>query len=180
MTSGYPEAPLTTPEQWRDWIADYSEQWFASASEDDIRRADLPSGRLTGPPADPAAVEQAEAELGRRLPPSLRSFYLVTDGMHEAGPWNERVVALRELAWLRDTSVGDVFLMFDLGEEFERLMNDALQIGLREDTGDYWFVDPGDQTGGEWAAYTWHPNDGSEPERYDSFAALMIDVRALR
>ena len=58
------------------------------------------------------------------------------------------------------------------------MLRRALLIGVSWDF-DYWFLDPGDRADGEWAAYTWHPRDGFDPERYDSLTAMLNDERAI-
>lgn len=178
------EAVPATPSQWHEWSTSYSEQWFSTASEEDLELAGLPESGLVRPPADITAIEQTEARLGHRLPASLRSFYQATDGLLQAGPFGERVVPLAELGWMRETSedlldVWGALVTRGVGEEDEdadRLLR-VLQIG-GNDEGDYWFLDPADGVDGEWAAYTWHPSDGSDPERHDSFAALLANQRA--
>ncbi|WP_280460005.1 SMI1/KNR4 family protein [Nocardia carnea] len=121
------------------------------------------------------AIERAEARLGQRLPPSVRSFYQVTDGLLEAGAFGERVWSLAELDWMRETNADllDLWGMFvaDSGPQAR-----ALQIGANDD-GDYWFLDPADVRDDEWAAYTWHPAHGADAVRHDSFAAMLADQR---
>jgi hypothetical protein len=173
----------TSPQRWQDWVSGYSEQWFRTASKEDLEIAGLPPTGLVRPPACAAAIVRAEARLRHRLPASLRSFYQATDGLLEAGPFGERVLSLAELGWLRETNTDllDAWGAFGRGaedDEIPHLLLGALQIGGSDD-GDYWFLDPTDQLGGEWAAYTWHPSDGSDPVRYDSFAALLTDERAM-
>ncbi|HEX3958260.1 MAG TPA: SMI1/KNR4 family protein [Trebonia sp.] len=173
------EAAPRTPQEWRNWSAAYSEQWFRTASEEELQRAGLPSAGLIQPSAGIAAIEQAEARLGTRLPASLRSFYQATDGLLEAGWSGERVLPLAELGWVRETeaeTLSDYFYMDDT-DELPGLLMRALEIGVGAD-GDYWFLDPGDDRDGEWAAYAWHTGDGSGPERHDSLADLLNHARA--
>ncbi|WP_216901426.1 SMI1/KNR4 family protein [Nocardia alni] len=174
-----PEAVLTSLPRWQEWIAAYSDQWFRTASAEDLARAGLPTTGLAHPPADLAAIEQAEARLAHRLPATLRSFYQATDGLLEAGPFGERVLPLIELDWMRDTEA-ELIDFFNFGDEDDTLyplLTRALRIGV-SDNGDYWLLDPTDRTGGEWAAYSWNSSDGLESERSDSFAALLNDQRA--
>ncbi|GAA4534042.1 SMI1/KNR4 family protein [Amycolatopsis samaneae] len=176
-----PETAPASP-RWPEWLTGYTEQWFGTASEDDLEAAGLPETGLTRPPATDAAIEECETRLGHRLPPSLRSFYRATDGLLQAGPFGERVLRVAELDWMRvkDAELLDAWGVFaggDEPDELSELLLRALRIGESED-GDRWFLDPADHTGGEWAAYTWHPADGSDPTRHDGFPALLEDERA--
>ncbi|WP_280438177.1 SMI1/KNR4 family protein [Nocardia carnea] len=168
-------AAPAAPPRWQDWITGYSEQWFRTASEEDLEVAGPPPTGLGRPPAGIRAIERAEARLGQRLPPSLRSFYQVTDGLLEAGAFGGRVWSLAELDWMRETNADllDLWGMFvaDSGPQAR-----ALQIGANDD-GDYWFLDPADVRDDEWAAYTWHPAHGADAVRHDSFAAMLADQR---
>jgi hypothetical protein len=174
------EAVPTTPQHWSEWISAYSEQWFRTASEEDLEHVELPPTGLTRPPVDIAAIEHAETRLGVRLPASLRSFCQATDGLLQAGPFGERILPLTELGWLRETNADLLDAWWGVSDDGDEddglsgLLLRALQIGGSDD-GDYWFLDPAETTDGEWAAYTWHPSDGSEPERHDNFAAMLND-----
>ncbi|MFC8042348.1 SMI1/KNR4 family protein [Nocardia sp. NPDC057353] len=182
-----PPAPVTnrtaatplpkTARQWRRWVDTYSEQWLRTADEDALDGVTLTPTGLTRPPADTTTLEQLEARLGTELPPTLRSFYLASDGLLEAGPLGERVLPAAELCPLREAEP-ELVEAFGDHEELAALLVRALRIGGGED-GDYWFLDSDDAVDGEWAAYTWHPADGELPERYDSFAALLAAERRM-
>jgi hypothetical protein len=63
------------------------------------------------------------------------------------------------------------------------MLRRALWITAAGD-GDYWLLDPGDSTpggewpDGEWPAYTWACSSGGEPERFDSFGAMLTSELA--
>ncbi|MBD0738671.1 SMI1/KNR4 family protein [Streptomyces sp. CBMA29] len=91
---------------WRGFLERWSEEWIAG--HDPERRGPLAEEVLRDrwlgfAPASEDAVAAAEARLGRRLPPSLREFLLVTDGWRDAGVFIYRMAGCAELEWLRDT-----------------------------------------------------------------------------
>jgi hypothetical protein len=53
-------------------------------------------------PATEAAIQAAEKRLGRKLPPSLRSFYSVTNGWRQTGFFIWDVLPVESIKWLRD------------------------------------------------------------------------------
>jgi hypothetical protein len=177
------DAAPRTASRWQEWVTAYSEQWFRTASAEQREGARLPTSGLTRPPVASTAIARAEARLGHRLPTTLRSFYQVTDGLLEAGPFGEQVLSLAEVDWMRETNAEllddwGAFLDSDSdGDGDSNLLLRALQVGAGED-GDYWFLDPADRSDDEWAAYTWHPSDGSDPLRHSSFAAMLAHERA--
>ncbi|NMO53339.1 SMI1/KNR4 family protein [Actinoplanes sp. TBRC 11911] len=180
MTEKHFSAISMTSEQWQIWITDYSDQWFETADDDDLERADLTATGLTSPSAGDDAIARVEARLGQRLPPSLRSFYQVTDGLLEADAFGERVLSLTEVGWMRDR-YADLLDTWpssssDVEPDTLELMRRALQIG-DDDDGAYWLLDPEERTGDEWVAYAFRTTDGTEPERYDSFATMMFAQR---
>ncbi|MFG1808571.1 SMI1/KNR4 family protein [Streptomyces sp. NPDC049040] len=92
--------------QWRPFLERWSEEWIAVHDpERDIPLAPevVADTWLGFAPATEAGLAEAEARLGRRLPPSLRDFLLVTDGWRNAGPFIDRLAGATELEWLRDT-----------------------------------------------------------------------------
>ncbi|MEU6777448.1 SMI1/KNR4 family protein [Streptomyces sp. NPDC046759] len=168
------DAPLA-PEVVRDsWLG------FASASEDE--------------------VVAAEARLGRRLPPSLREFLLVTNGWRDAGNFIYRLAGTGELEWLRDTDDRSwIEVWEDLAEEDveededgreafgvqeAKVLARCLRLSLEGDAA-VMLLDPDDvDEDGEWAAYWLASWSGEGLERYGSFYDLMrrqwVSFHALR
>ncbi len=97
---------MTEAEAWRPFLERWSREWIGAHDPGRDRPLDpavVRDGWLGFAPADPAAVAAAEDRLGRRLPPSLREFLLVTDGWRDAGSFVYRLAGAADLAWLKDT-----------------------------------------------------------------------------
>ncbi|TDC66740.1 SMI1/KNR4 family protein, partial [Streptomyces hainanensis] len=145
-------------------------------------------GWLGFPPASEEAVLAAEARLGRRLPPSLREFLLVTDGWREAGPFIYRLAGAAELAWLRDTDDEHWIEAYsgeadedcegceadeDCEDDDGALLRRTLRISLDGDSA-LMLLDPEEvDERGEWQAYWLSSWSGMGPEPRGSFHDLM-------
>ncbi|WP_225850747.1 SMI1/KNR4 family protein [Streptomyces sp. HPF1205] len=91
---------------WRPFLEQWSAEWIAGhdPEQDTPLEPEVVRDTWLGfAPASEAEVEAAEARLGRRLPPSLREFLLVTDGWRDAGTFVYRLAGTADLEWLRDT-----------------------------------------------------------------------------
>jgi hypothetical protein len=63
----------------------------------------VPSSRYFGfPPAPEEVIQATESRLGVRLPPSLRSFYGVSNGWRVVGFFIYAVRPVQEIGWLKD------------------------------------------------------------------------------
>ncbi len=93
---------------WRSFLARYSEEGFAweklwglssHLTEDVTKRPWMGFA-----PADESALQTSESRLGRKLPPSLRCFYSVSNGWRQRGGQNDcyGVLPVEEVGWLRD------------------------------------------------------------------------------
>ncbi|GAB2916303.1 SMI1/KNR4 family protein [Streptomyces mayteni] len=159
---------------WRPFLERWSREWgLVEAGE---------SGEWLGfGPASEEAVAAAEARLGRRLPPSLREFLLVTDGWRDAGPFIYRLAGAGELAWLRDTG-DDHWIEAYSGEDDEdgadefgdgALLRRTLRLSLDGDSA-LMLLDPEEvDERGEWQAYWLSSWSGEGPEPRGSFHDLM-------
>lgn len=191
---------------WRPFLEQWSAEWVAGhdpEQDQPLAQEVVRDTWLGFPPAGEARVAAAEARLGRRLPPSLREFLLVTDGWRDAGNFIYRLAGTEELAWLRDTDDRtwiDVYedlaadSVDDLDDEDEdddedaededddeepfevqeaKVLARSLRLSLDGDAA-VMLLDPEDvDEDGEWAAYWLASWSGMGPERYDSFRALM-------
>ncbi|GAA2473470.1 SMI1/KNR4 family protein [Streptomyces longisporus] len=188
---------------WRPFLEQWSAEWIAGHDPD----KDAPLAPevvrdvwLGFAPASEAEVTAAEARLGRRLPPSLREFLLVTNGWRDAGNFIYRLAGTAELEWLRDTddrTWTEIWedLAEDDGEEDEdgeeafgvqeaKVLARSLRLSLEGDAA-VMLLDPEDvDEDGEWAAYWLASWSGEGPERYGSFHDLMhrqwVSFHALR
>ncbi|MFD1930853.1 MULTISPECIES: SMI1/KNR4 family protein [Nonomuraea] len=170
---------------WKPFLKRWSEEWLAVHDVEPRSAFEEPviDGWLGFPPASAAQVAAAEARLGRRLPPSLREFLLVTDGWRDAGSFVNRLRGADELGWLRDLDPMWAEIFEDVyGEEDESgelaMLRRALLISLEADAG-ILFLDPEDvDEHGEWAAYELFSWRATGPERHVSFYELMYDLHA--
>ncbi|MEU1031833.1 SMI1/KNR4 family protein [Streptomyces mirabilis] len=183
-------------EQWSaDWIAGHDPDKDAPLAQEVVRDAWLGFA-----PASEAEVAAAEARLGRRLPPSLREFLLVTNGWRDAGNFIYRLAGAAELEWLRDTDdrtwieVWEDLAEDDVEEDEDgeeafgvqeaKVLARCLRLSLEGDAA-VMLLDPDDvDVDGEWAAYWLASWSGEGPERYGSFHGLMrrqwVSFHALR
>ncbi|MEV5787801.1 SMI1/KNR4 family protein [Streptomyces sp. NPDC052287] len=188
---------------WRPFLKQWSAEWIAGHDPDKdapLAQEVVRDAWLGFAPASEAEVAAAEARLGRRLPPSLREFLLVTNGWRDAGHFIYRLAGAAELEWLRDTDdrtwieVWEDFAEDDLEEDEDgeeafgvqeaKVLARCLRLSLEGDAA-VMLLDPDDvDVDGEWAAYWLASWSGEGPERYDSFHGLMrrqwVSFHALR
>lgn len=168
---------------WRPFLEQWSQEWVVGhdpESDGPLAAEVLRDGWLGFGPASEAEVAAAEARLGRRLPPSLREFLLVTNGWRNAGTFIHRLAGTAELEWLRDTDDRSwIEAWEDLAEDDEvqddeaKVLSRSLRLSLDGDAA-VMLLDPGDvDEDGEWAGYWLASWSGAGPERHDSFHDLM-------
>lgn len=174
---------------WRPFLGQWSEEWVSAHDpENDQPLAEevVRDTWLGFTPASEAEVAAAEARLGRRLPPSLREFLLVTNGWRDAGNFIYRLAGTAELEWLRDTDdrtwieVWEGLAEDDVEEDEEafgveeaKVLARSLRLSLEGDAA-VMLLDPGDvDEDGEWAGYWLASWSGEGPQRYGSFRDLM-------
>ena len=172
-----------TAMDWGPWLTRWSQEWVGSAEPAELDPQVLRDRWLGFAPASAEAVAEAEARLGRTLPPSYREFLLTTDGWRDAGCFVWRLRDTTTLGWLRDIEphwedweelCGDENADPGQGNRFSR----GLLISLEADAG-VLFLDPGDvDDTGEWAAYSLFSWKAEPPTRFASFTALMEDLYA--
>ncbi|MCX4432054.1 MULTISPECIES: SMI1/KNR4 family protein [Streptomyces] len=188
---------------WRPFLEQWSAEWIAGHDPDKdapLAQEVVRDAWLGFAPASEAEVAAAEARLGRRLPPSLREFLLVTNGWRDAGNFIYRLAGAAELEWLRDTDdrtwieVWEDLAEDDVEEDEDgeeafgvqeaKVLARCLRLSLAGDAA-VMLLDPDDvDVDGEWAAYWLASWSGEGPERYGSFHGLMrrqwVSFHALR
>jgi hypothetical protein len=118
MSSRYSGMNLS---EWRQFLQRYSQEFLSHDWGDTLRLfsshgAAIPDeARRTGwmgfKPASAAAIAATEERLGRRLPPSLRTFYEVSNGWGMIGRFIFDVLPVEEIGWLKDrTNCSDAHL----------------------------------------------------------------------
>ncbi|MFE4819988.1 SMI1/KNR4 family protein [Streptomyces sp. NPDC056704] len=189
--------------KWRPFLEQWSAEWIAGHDPDKdapLAQEVVRDAWLGFAPASEAEVAAAEARLGRRLPPSLREFLLVTNGWRDAGNFIYRLAGAAELEWLRDTDdrtwieVWEDLAEDDVEEDEDgeeafgvqeaKVLARCLRLSLEGDAA-VMLLDPDDvDVDGEWAAYWLASWSGEGPERYGSFHGLMrrqwVSFHALR
>ncbi|MEU3056930.1 SMI1/KNR4 family protein [Streptomyces griseus] len=181
-------AVLTTPEEWRVFLERYGELYAVvrgdgeePADLDDDQIEVLERGGRVGlwlgeAPAREEALVAAEERLGVRFPPSLRGFFLASNGWTRLDGWVDEVYPCDRVVWMRDSEDGgrvvDVYDSIPGNEDIVELFRRSIEIAHGED---FWLLDPTDVgPDGEWAAYAFPPKYGV-PEEYPDFSALFHD-----
>jgi len=102
-------------------------------------------------PATEAQIASEEARLGVRLPPSLRSFYLQSNGHGVATSFIWAVRSVEQIGWLRDV----VPHLYEIYEEEDPAIARCLVVSGEADAS-WWLLDPGEvDARGEWRAGRW-------------------------
>ncbi|MGW5861367.1 SMI1/KNR4 family protein [Streptomyces sp. NPDC055239] len=180
-------AVLITPEEWRVFLEGYGELYVKVRAEgeelvdllDDDQLEALDRGERVEPwlgeaPAREEALVASEERLGVRFPPSLRGFFLASDGWTRLDGWVDDVHPCGSVVWMRDSEAGrSVIATYDSipgNEDDVQLFRRSIEIARGED---FWLLDPTDVgPGGEWAAYEFAPKYG-DTTKYPSFSALF-------
>ena len=182
-----------TPTEWKPFLQRYSDELLKA----DPKRIALPpearAARWMGfDPAPGDAIEAAEKRLGRRLPPSLRTFYQVSNGWRATGFFITDVLPVERIGWLKDRDPHLYQLAcqteatkgpFKRDPDGSRLRAYVLEQGTRvkrslaiSSWGDaaIWLLDPGEQPhDGEWPAGRWASWSPAMEWQADSFEGLM-------
>jgi hypothetical protein len=146
------------PYDWQGLLA-RCERWGRSrAAQQRSKGQSIAEDRLprTFPQATEAQIAREEARLGVRLPPSLRAFYLQSNGHGVVGDFIWAVRSVEQLGWFRDIDPVLHDLIVDDDPEAAR----SLVVSGEADAS-YWLLDPGEVNDrGEWQAgrwASWHP-----------------------
>lgn len=125
------------------------------------------------PPATEAQIAREEARLGVRLPPSLRSFYLHSNGHGVVGNFIWAVRSVEQIGWLRDVEPE----LYDIVCEDDAPVGRSLVVSSAADAS-WWLLDPGNLDGrGEWRAGRWSSwNPGMEWIASDFFGLFENEV----
>jgi hypothetical protein len=182
-----------SPDEWKVFLDRLSRDVLA----DDDTAADLPpdvvaSGWLGFAPATEHDIAEAESRLGGRFPPSLRSFYAVTNGWRVVGCFIWNILSVQELGWLQECEPH----LYELAEMAEstpgpfkddpgeaRLNQYRHEQGTRvkrslvvnsEGDDSTWLLDPETRTAdGEWAGGRWSGWNPAMSWYAASFSELM-------
>jgi hypothetical protein len=183
------------PQAWRAFLERYSRELLATDGlGGKITAKARSSGWMGYPPASPDAIATAERCLGRRLPPSLRTFYSVTNGWRSTGHFIWDILPVRSIDWLEDRDPDLYQLAVDAEEEEGPFQQDPGGARLREyqyeqgtrvkraliinSLGDAanWLLDPGEaDDGGEWPGGRWASWNPGMDWTAQSFGELMVN-----
>ncbi|APC36210.1 cell wall assembly protein [Nocardiopsis dassonvillei] len=168
-----PALPVTV-EEWRTYLTEYSADMLrvAEAEGEEVGGEERTSSWFGNEGAPEERIAAVEERLGRRLPPSYRSFLAASDGWGRMGAFVYGMSSTAELEW--DSLANMIGLdEEDLEDEDEGLVGPLMCVAYDTDA-QFWFLDAGDVSpDGEWAAYiwaSWYPGLG---DRHRSFASLV-------
>ena len=178
---------------WRAFLQELSVVIIES-DEFDLPGDVIEAGWLGFEPAPENLLAATELRLGARLPPSLRSFYEVSNGWRQFGCFIWELLPLERLNWLREAEpwlFEDALKVeshpgpFKKDPDGKRLAEFRFEDGTRVERslvvtsmGDdaLWMLDPGTVTGsGEWAGGRWANWDPGMNWCAESFADLVRD-----
>ncbi|MFC9943954.1 SMI1/KNR4 family protein [Streptomyces pratensis] len=180
-------AVLTTPDGWRVFLERYGELYVKVRADGDelvdlldddqleaLDRGERVESWLGEAPAREEALVASEERLGVRFPPSLRGFFLASDGWRLLDGWVDGIHPCGRVVWMRDSEAGmRVTATYDSipgNEDNVQLFRRSVEIAQGED---FWLLDPTDVgPDGEWAAYEFAPKYG-DTTKYPSFSALI-------
>jgi hypothetical protein len=174
---GEPVLPATV-EEWRAYLTEYSADMLrvAEAEGEEVDEEERTSSWLGDEGAPEERITALEERLGRRLPPSYRSFLAASDGWGRMGSFVYELRSTADLEWSGLASMLGLENLIGLDEEHlvdEGLVGPLLLVSSETDA-QYWILDAGDVSpDGEWAAYiwaSWYPGLG---DRHRSFASLV-------
>ncbi|MFJ7061537.1 SMI1/KNR4 family protein [Streptomyces griseobrunneus] len=185
--SGVNDVP-TTPEEWRGFLERWDERYMKNEASDqelaDLLDDDqwdlLEEGRLEQwlgeAPSSEEELAAVEERLGVRLPPSLRGFFLASNGWKRVKGWADLVHPCGEVAWMRDSDAGsDLIRIYGenpANDDYVQLFRQCIEVAAGEDL---WLLDPtAVGPDGEWTAYLFAPKYGDLQE-FSSFSALFHD-----
>jgi hypothetical protein len=152
---------------WQRLFARYEKWGRDIAAWERSQGNEIPSNRLpaTMAPATEAQIAREEARLGMRLPPSLRSFYLHSNGHGAVGNFIWSVRSVEQLGWLRDVEPDFYENIFEDDAAVARSL-----VVSREGDVSWWLLDPVEVNGrGEWRAgrwSSWNPGMGRFKESF--------------
>lgn len=179
--------------EWCQFLEQYSQELM---KVDEPQIVIPPEARKDGwmgfAPASEEAIAACETRLGRTLPPSLRTFYSVTNGWRTTGYFIWDILPVEQIGWLCDRKP----FLHQLACESEKMpgpwRKDPDGSRLREyrneqgtrvkrslvisSTGDAadWLLDPGAEAHtGEWPAGRWASWNPAMQWSADNFADLM-------
>ncbi|MGW0820764.1 SMI1/KNR4 family protein [Streptomyces sp. NPDC002845] len=151
---------------WRSFLRRWSEECAEACDADGVPRpADEESRRarrLGFAPASPDRIAALEERLGRRLPPSYRTFLEVTDGWRHAGGFVYLLAGTEGARWHEDAAGMSQWYQDELDEDSTEeeislagMWNRALQPDVESDAM-YVLMDPEDvDDAGEWAVHVY-------------------------
>jgi hypothetical protein len=153
-----------------------SQRWGRDHAEAQLAKGyQIAADRLprTFPPATEEQIVREEARLGVRLPPSLRSFYLASNGHGRVGNFIWAVRSVEQIGWLRDLEPHLHGLVLEDDPEVAR----SLVVSGEADAS-WWVLDPGTvDDRGEWRAGRWSSwNPGISWHATDFFALFEAEV----
>ncbi|MFD9907549.1 SMI1/KNR4 family protein [Streptomyces sp. NPDC059063] len=169
---------------WRPFLTRWSGEWADACDPDDLEcdgdEEALRARWLGFAPATPARITALEERMGRRLPPSYRTFLEVSDGWRHAGGFVMLLAGTEDARWQQDERGLSAMFLEHLDEDAPpeeirgaTVWSRGLGLDVESDATSV-ALDPEDvDEHGEWAVYTWAPWRAEPPERHGSFREFM-------
>jgi cell wall assembly regulator SMI1 len=178
--------------EWSQLLSELSVSLIENGGNLPISAAAQQSRWLGYPPAQPADIADAEARLGRPLPPSLRDFYLISNGWGPFGCFIWNLLPVQSIDWVRvrepwlydsacdaEATAGPwaddpnglrlQTYRYDQGTQVKRSL-----VVTSDGDASTWLLDPETlSTTGEWAAGRWSSWNPAMEWISDSFLALV-------
>jgi hypothetical protein len=184
-----------TTSEWKVFLEQYNRELLACGEiVQHLPENVVDSGWLGFPPASEDELSEAEHRLQVQLPPSLKSFYSVTNGWRTTGFFIFEILPVARIGWLRyliphlyGLAVRAEQIAGPFKEDLDnrRLTAYRLEQGTRvkrslvlslEGDASIWLLDPGTlNCAGEWAGGTWASWNPAMEWLAESFAGLMED-----
>lgn len=174
---------------WRIFLQEYSAEFLVSQflqgmklddRGDQFVSAEQRESRWLG---NPAATEEqivgTEQRLGIRLPPSLRNFYLVSNGWKTVC-YSVDLLPIDEIGWFaeQEPELLDAWADLEFFVEELAVLRRCLLVSVDDGgAGEYLLLLPEVGPDGEWPAYDWWPGSGEDPDSHEDFAAMLTLFR---
>lgn len=185
-----------TTNQWKEFLTEFSRELLEVPEElHDVSAEAIETGWMGFASATEEQILTAEARIGKRLPPSLRNFYAVTNGWRDVIFYIWDILPVEQLGWLKDMYPDHVFEQKYIDMDLKRArdkqdeeliheqytyVNRSIVVSGYGDAG-FWLLDPEFQNeNGEWRGghtASWKPGTDWHAS---SFAELMQKARETR
>ncbi|MDF1853707.1 MAG: SMI1/KNR4 family protein [Verrucomicrobiales bacterium] len=133
-------------------LESFDEDFLKAFGVPGLTESDRESKWLGFPAASETEIEEAETRLGIKLPPTLREFYLVSNGWRQIDDFIYEIVPVQKLNWFKDL---DPVFCEDCTEVNELSVARSICLSQKGDATTL-LIDPENRTeSGEWIVGAW-------------------------